>query len=132
MQPVRIEPQLLSVPNFYGSAGEPFLGSIPKMGRDGPFAPPTLGSPLGMLLSLGMMGLAGGANEAQTPQAVPDNMDYIRDQLRRRLAQMENAPPADVMPDEMSFGDAFAAARKGGLKEFSWRKKRFHTRLKRE
>ncbi len=122
MNAVRIEPQLLSTPDFYGSPGEPYLGSIPSLGGDGPIQNMTLGSPLGMILGLGMMGLMW-PKDAIPPDAIKEQTEALRDLMRRRLRGMESPP-------EPTFGKAFASARKQGLQEFTWKGRRFHTRLK--
>jgi len=122
MSPIRIEPSLLSVPQFYGSAGEPSMMSMPTpsmppmsrlqpgMGQGGPGMSPLLG-----LLAMGLF-----SQQAQSPQmgllALPD--------------EKPNDEPKDVMPDSMPFKKAFATARKMGLVEFTWRGKPYTTKLK--
>ncbi|MCI0421400.1 MAG: hypothetical protein L0312_19615 [Acidobacteria bacterium] len=118
---------MLSVPEFYGSAGEPFMGHIPSIGPAMPMSMPTLGSPIGLILGLGAMGM-------MRPQPVADDpiqldMQRITDALRNRLRAMENETLEAESP---SFGQAFSRARKAGLNEFSWRGRQFHTRLREE
>ena len=120
MNPVhRIEPRLFTVPEFYGSAGEPTLGRLPRVQN-----PMQMGqAPSGGLLGMLAAGLLGGgmisSKQAQTP-------------LLAQIASMEkpNDEPLDVMPDKLKFKQAFAKARKMGLEIFTWRGKDYTTKLK--
>lgn len=42
----------------------------------------------------------------------------------------EEEPLLDVMPDKLSFNQAFAQARRGGLLTFMWRGNKFNTKVK--
>ena len=92
MNPVhRIEPRLFTVPEFYGSAGEPTLGRLPRVQN-----PMQMGqAPSGGLLGMLAAGLLGGgmmsSKQAQTP-------------LLAQIASLEkpNDEPLDVMPDRLT------------------------------
>lgn len=74
----RIEPQLLTLPQFYGSAGEPTLGALPSLG------PQTRGMPMpqgGVLAPMALMGILGGgfggllSGNAQAPEVKQPTFD---------------------------------------------------------
>lgn len=115
--PVHIEPQFLSAPSFYGSPGEPSILSSPTIGPDGPVSfagggfSPLLMGPLAMALMM-----PGPAGDRDLPNR------YREGKIRR---------PDDEMSEALAFKLAFALARRKGLKEFSWRGKRYTTELKR-
>lgn len=114
--PVRIDPRFLTAPDFYGSPGEPAMLSSPRMGPDMPpmafgsggFSPLMLG-PLAMALMM-----PGPAGDREMPSR------YREGRIGR---------PEDEMSEAMAFKLAFALARRKGLKEFSWRGKRYTTEL---
>jgi hypothetical protein len=121
MNPVhRIEPRLLSVPQFYGSPGEPLLGQMPS-----PVMPPfsRLQAPQaqgpGMTPLLGLLAAGLFSQGAQAP-----NMGLLA------MPEKPNDEPLDIMPDDLPFKKAFAQARKMGLVEFTWRGKPYTTQLK--
>ena len=68
INPIRIDPQLMTSPVMYGSAGEPTLGDLPPVyGRTmRPSAGP-MGSPMGIPIGLLMAGLFNSRN-ADAPQ----------------------------------------------------------------
>lgn len=115
-----VEPGLLTMPRFYGSAGEPTLGNLPNVGSGSPYMGmhgnsginPML---LGLLASAGMMPSSAQAPvQAQLPK--PD--------------EVPNDSPVDVMPDYLKFGPAFAKAKHMGLDVFTWRGNTYTTKLK--
>lgn len=116
----RIEPRLLTVPQLYGSAGEPSLDttptpSMPPFSRLQSSQGPSLSIPLAALAML----LGGYGKEAKGPQ-IPLS----------KLVEKPNDEPLDVMPDSLTFSKAFGRARKLGLVEFTWRGKPYTTELK--
>lgn len=115
----RIEPQILSAPNFYGSPGEPGLYSSPTVG--GNLAPVQFsGVSMASLLAL----LAGSGLLMRS--------DVVDQEINHRTAEGKIKSAEDIMPEELNFGKAFAKARRMGLKEFSWRGRRFNTRYAKE
>ena len=116
----RIEPQLLSMPQFYGSAGEPSLLTTPSLMPQVRGMPMQQGAGLSPLLGLLAAGGMFAPNDVQTPQMpqMPRPMDKVNDE------------PLDVMPDVMKFKDAFGLARRTGLVQFTWRGKSYTTQLK--
>lgn len=116
----RIEPRLLTIPQFYGSAGEPSL----LMGMPNTSMPPMSylqGQSQGPGLSplLGLLAASLFSGQAQSPQ-----MGVLA------RTEKPNDESIDIMPSEMKFGDAFAKARKMGLVEFTWRGNPYTTKLK--
>ena len=47
-----------------------------------------------------------------------------------RPVDVYEEPDNSIMSDELKFGSAFAKARSNGLDEFTWRGKRYNTKLK--
>lgn len=134
MEPVRIEPQLLSVPDMLRTHGEPRLGNIPNVAPRVPLGIGGGGGAGGAGLSMAqalawgpalMSGLlrAGGTDQVpgQSPPQPEPNVQRASGVIRR--------PQAPAPAAEEAFGPAFAKARKAGLDEFTWRGKRYHTRL---
>lgn len=120
MNPIhRIEPRLLSIPQFYGSPGEPLLGQMPSpvMPPLSRLQPPSQGP--GMSPLLGLLAASLFSQQAQSPQ-----MGLLA------TDEKPNDEPLDVMPDDMNFKKAFSTARKMGLVEFTWRGKPYTTKLK--
>jgi hypothetical protein len=116
----RIEPQLLTLPQFYGSAGEPTLGALPSLGPQSRGMPMPQGGALAPMALMGLLGMypqqANGPGILAPPPSPP--MDKLNDE------------PLDIMPDSMKFGEAFGKARKMGLVQFTWRGKDYTTKLK--
>ena len=77
--------------------------------------------------SLPLMALLGGgmamSGEAQGP-AEPQRAVW------KKPERSVDVYDETMMPDELKFGRAFAKARSRGLEEFSWRGKRYNTKLK--
>jgi hypothetical protein len=124
MNPVhRIEPRLLTQPQFYGSPGEPTLGLLPRVQN-----PMMSGqAPSGGLLAPGIGALLAGLlypGNAQGPNTGP--LDPVNP------LDVPNDEPVDIMPDSMNFKKAFAKARKMGLQIFTWRGKNYTTQYKEE
>ena len=121
----RIEPQLLAMPEFMGSAGEPSLGSASGWTSPGRPSATERGPsiPLMALMGMGAAGMMGMGGEAQGP-AEPQMAIW------KKPEREVDTYDADVMPDELKFGRAFAKAKGQGLPEFTWRGKRYNTKLK--
>ena len=116
----RIDPQWLTTPQFYSSAGEPSLLSVPNLTPQMRGMPMQQGGALSPLMGLLAAGGMFAPNDVQTPQMpqMPRPMDKVNDE------------PLDVMPDVMKFKDAFGLARRTGLVQFTWRGKSYTTQLK--
>lgn len=115
----RIEPQILTAPSFYGSPAEPGLYSSPPIAGNLPPVQFAGASPASLLALLAGSAMMLGSNPLDR-------------EPNRREASGKIKPAEDQMPDDLSFGKAFAAARRLKLKEFSWRGRRFTTKLAKE
>jgi hypothetical protein len=75
------------------------------------------------------LGLLGAGGMGYSPEL--DQQQNL--QTASGLIQRPKAPPdKTTWLDSLSFGPAFAKARKAGLKEFNWRGQRYNTQLKEE
>lgn len=101
---------------FYGSAGEPSLGSLPDVSQfshyqgftPGSLSPMFLGPLAAILMSPGQAG-------DQTPENVRSVSGIVRHPLNF---------------DNLAFGKAFALARSLGLDQFNWRSNPYTTKLR--
>lgn len=121
MNPIhRIDPSFLTVPQFYGSPGEPTLGRLPQVPGGNPnLSHQAVGGVNPMLLGL----LASSA-------MMPGNAQAPVQQQQAKPEEQPNDEPIDVMPDYLKFGPAFDKARKMGLQVFTWRGRNYTTKLK--
>lgn len=115
-QAARIEPSIMTLPQMLGSPGEPGIYSMGAM--PGEIAPVRFAGASALPLIALLAG--GGALLASSP---------LNEPASSRVASGKIRPPEDLMPDEMPFKRAFAAARRKGLDRFTWRGKRYTTEL---
>ena len=70
------------------------------------------------------------ASKKKTPTAAPKRSNVGLDVGKKPAATVKKGQ--DVISDKMSFGKAFRAARNEGMKTFTWRGKKYGTKLKSE